>query len=466
MRTFNKLFAVAVLSVIAFSCVDDDDFAVPDTAPVSIDAPENLRPMAFVVDQIGQSFDGVVTFDTQDVFMEGYVISSDQAGNYFEEIVLQDAIENPTTGIKVLIDVNPLFITYQVGQLVYVRLDGLTAGISNGVPVLGILGVSDTLEKIAPALQEEYILRDDDIFDIVPTVVESTSDLTSDKLLTLIQFPQVQFDAADVGRSFAAEPTDQFDGVRFLKTCSDFFAAPVRLETSTFSDFSANRLFDGSGSVTAVLQRDFRDENFVIVVNSLIDFDFSSDDRCSFDVVSCGLVAASGANTILFEDFEGQPNGDASPAGWTNFIEAGSETWEVFSDGSSLGRSVRCGSFRSNDASTVAWLITPQVDFDAQTGEVFSFDSSNGFADGSTMQIVYSSDWDGTDAGITAATWEAVADPTIVADNVNFRNWVFSGHASLDCLTGSGYLAFKYQGSGDTGLDGTYEIDNVSITSE
>lgn len=466
MRTFNKLFAIALLSVIAFSCVEDDDFATPETAPVSIDAPANLQPMAFVVDQIDQSFDGVVTFDTQDVFMEGYVISSDQAGNYFEEIVLQDAIENPTAGIKVLVDVNPLFITYQVGQRVYIRLDGLTAGTSNGVPTLGLLGSGDFIEKIPPASQAEYFLRDDDVFDIVPSVVESASDLATATLLTLVQFPQVQFANADVGRSFAAEPTDQFDGVRFLQTCSDFFAAPIRLETSTFSDFKANRLFDGSGSVTAILGRDFRDENFVIAVNSLGDFDFSSSDRCNFEVVACGLVSGAGSNILLSENFENQPSGSTMPAGWTNFIEAGSETWETYTDADSLGKSVRCGSFRSGDTSSVAWLITPQFDFNAQTGEVFSFETSNSFSDGSTMQVLFSADWDGTPAGVTTATWEPLADPTIVSDGTNFRSWVFSGNASLDCLDRAGYLAFKYEGSGEQVFDGTYELDNVMLTSD
>lgn len=465
MRTFNKLFAIGLLSVVAFSCVEDDEFATPDTAPVNIDAPSNLRPMSFVIDEIEQSFNGVVTFDTQDVFMEGYVISSDQAGNYFEEIVLQDEVENPTAGIKVLIDVNPLFTTYQVGQRVYVRLDGLTAGLSNGVPTLGFLGADNRIEKISPGVQDSYFLRDDDVFDIVPTIVNSTSDLGNDKLLTLIQFESVQFASADVGRSFAGEPTDQFDGLRFLQTCSDFFAAPIRLETSTFSDFKSNRLFDGSGSVTAILGRDFEDDNFVISVNSLSDFNFDLNTRCDFDVVSCGLVNNPGANSILFEDFEAQPNGTASPAGWTNFIEAGSESWEVYSDGDSLGKSVRCGSFRSNDTSTVSWLITPQIDFDAQTGEVLSFETSNSFSDGSTMQVLYSRDWDGTDAGIATATWEPMADPTIVSDGEFFRNWVFSGNASLDCLDGTGYIAFKYDGSGETAFDGTYELDNISITS-
>ena len=181
MKNFTKFFAIALLSAITFSCVEDDDFAVPETAPVNIDAPDNLQPLAFVIDQIDQSFDGIVTFDTEDVFVEGYVISSDQAGNYFEELIIQDAVESPQAGIKVLIDVNPLFTRYQVGQRVFIRLDGLTAAIGNGVPTLGFLGSDNTLQKIAPALQDEYVLRDDDVFDIVPTLVSSSSDLTRAK---------------------------------------------------------------------------------------------------------------------------------------------------------------------------------------------------------------------------------------------------------------------------------------------
>ena len=467
MRTFKKLLLMMVLGAVAFSCVEDDDFAVPETAPVNVDAPENLQPMAFVVDQIEQSNDEMVTFETENVFMEGYVISSDQAGNFFEELVLQDAVENPATGIKVLIDVNPLFTTYQVGQRVYVRLDGLTAGYSNGVPVLGIQG-NGSIEKIAPARQDEVFLRDDDVFDIVPTMVTTNADLTRDRLLTLVQFPNVQFATADVGRSFAAEPDDQFDGLRLLQTCDDFFAAPIRLETSTFSDFKANRLFDGSGSVTAILGRDFEDDNFVISVNSLSDFDFDSEVRCNFDVVSCGTASGPGSNTILFEDFESENFGTAEPAGWTNYIQDGSVEFTVydsFGTNASLGRSVNIGSFRSGDASSVAWLITPQIDFDAQMGEVFSFDSSNSFSDGSTLQVLYSADWDGTEANIETATWEPLADANVVSDSEFFGNWVSSGNVSLDCLSGAGYLAFKYEGSGEEETDGTYEIDNISVTS-
>ncbi|ARN72421.1 hypothetical protein BST91_12505 [Nonlabens tegetincola] len=470
MKHINKIFALAAIMAVAFSCVEDDEYEVPDTRLVDIEDPSNIVTIGNVVSQIDQSQNGTVTFDTPGEFMEGYVISSDEAGNFFEEIVIQDAPENPTVGIKVLIDNSPLFTTYEFGRRIFVKLDGLTAGISNGVPVIGIAGSGTNIEKIAPSQQEDFILRDDIVAEIVPTVV-TPSDFATDKLNTYIVLDGAQFSDEDVAnnRSFAAEATDQFDGLRFLQSCTDFFAPAVRLETSTFSDFKAASVPGGSGSVTAILSRDFEDDNFVIVVNGPADFDFDPNVRCDFDVVSCGLVGAAGATTILSENFETQSTGQiAQPAGWTNFIEAGTETWEVYSAGgtnASLGNSVRVGSFRSNDTSTISWLITPQIDFDAQTGEVFDFETSNSFADGSEMQVLYSADWDGTTAGITTATWEALADPTIVEDSEFFGNWVPSGFASLDCLTGTGYIAFKYEGSGDAGFDGTYELDNIRITS-
>lgn len=470
MKNFHKLFAIAVLTVITFSCVEDDDFSIPDTAAVDIEAPANLIDMSAVIGLIGQSQTGTVTFENNEQFIEGYVISSDEAGNFFEELIIQDAIQNPTAGIKVLIDNSPLFTTYAPGQRIYVKLDGLTAGLSNGVPVLGLNG-SGVIEKIAPSQQTEVILRDSEIFDIVPTPVTGPSEFTTAKLLTLIQLPEAQFTDGDISanRTFAAEPTDQFDGVRFIQTCGDFFAAPIRLETSTFSDFKALRLPNGSGSITAILQRDFRDDFFVLSVNSPEDFNFDPNTRCNFDIVACGTVANAGTNTLLFENFETQSTGAAAmPAGWINFQEEGTETWEVYTAtgaNASLGKSVNCGSFRSGDASTVAWLITPQFDFDAQTGEVFSFETSNSFADGSSMEVLFSNDWDGTTAGIATASWEPMADPVVVSDSEAFGNWVFSENVSLDCVTGTGAIAFRYIGSGDAGTDGTYELDNISLTS-
>ncbi|GAK74903.1 hypothetical protein JCM19314_2811 [Nonlabens ulvanivorans] len=473
MRAFHKIIALAFIAAITFSCVGDDDFTVPtfnDTTPITVDG--NVVALSTVASRLAQSGDDTFTFEQSasgvDEYITGYVISDDQGGNWFKELIIQDETENPTAGLAISIDVNPLFTRYEFGRKVFVKLTGLTVGTSNGVTTLGVAGAGSDIERIAASSEADVIKRDNLVADIVPVDVEF-ADFSDALELIWVRVNNVQFVEEQIDLSFAAESFDQFDGERSIKSCNDAFGATANLWTSTFSDFKALNIPDGKGSISAVLTRDFFDDVYVLYVNTPEDFDLTDTNRCDLTPVSCGNAAAAGPNTLLSENFETQSTGAAAmPAGWTNFQEAGTETWEVYTSGgtnASLGKSVNVGSFNSNDASTIAWLITPEFDFDAQTGEVFSFETSNSFSDGSTMQVLYSDDWDGTTAGIATATWKPLADATIVDDGEFFGNWVFSDNVSLDCVTGTGHIAFRYEGSGDSGTDGTYELDNISMTS-
>ncbi|MBT8255590.1 MAG: choice-of-anchor J domain-containing protein, partial [Bacteroidia bacterium] len=178
----------------------------------------------------------------------------------------------------------------------------------------------------------------------------------------------------------------------------------------------------------------------------------------------------SGPNVIFSDFFESQTEGQPITGnGWTNYIEAGSETWEAFfSDtGSvSLGISARMGSFMSGDDNSIGWLITPQVDFNAQEGETLKFKTSNSFSDGSTLEVLFSADWDGDPASIATATWEILSAAYIVLDDDNFVDWFNSGTVDLSCIDGTGYIAWKYVGSGDADFDGTYELDEIELRSK
>jgi len=138
----TQIFTMLVAVVLLVSCVQDDDFSVPalDNEVTGIDGQlVALSTIASLVAQEG----GPVTFETPGQYVEGYVISSDEAGNFFEEFIIQDSPENPTTAVKVLIDVNPLFTTYDFGRKVFIRLDRLTAGEANGVLTMSLLGVNN-----------------------------------------------------------------------------------------------------------------------------------------------------------------------------------------------------------------------------------------------------------------------------------------------------------------------------------
>ncbi|MEP2969289.1 DUF5689 domain-containing protein, partial [Nonlabens ulvanivorans] len=102
MRAFHKIIALAFIAAITFSCVGDDDFTVPtfnDTTPVTVDGV--VLDLNTISSQVDQSNDGTVTFEQVlnnngelvDAYVTGYVISDDQGGNWFKELIIQDAPE-------------------------------------------------------------------------------------------------------------------------------------------------------------------------------------------------------------------------------------------------------------------------------------------------------------------------------------------------------------------------------------
>ena len=183
-----------IIALVAFnSCVEDDDFDVPDTTTVEpVFGPnQSVIQISSIAGDLAQEQGGgdldytddetLYPFPTEgnELFVEGYVISSDEGGNFFEELVLQNSAENPNLGVRVLIDVNPLYIRYEVGRKVFVKLNGLVAGISNGVLTVGPQD-GDRIGKISLNSETEYIVRSAEVATIVPLAL-SISDFADDK---------------------------------------------------------------------------------------------------------------------------------------------------------------------------------------------------------------------------------------------------------------------------------------------
>lgn len=454
------LFTVLVTLITLVSCVQDDDFSVPELDAGSEEIEGQAVSIGSIAGQVAQASangDDIFTYDGVDTFIEGYVISSDEGGNFFEEFIIQDLPENPVTGIRILIDVNPLFASYEVGRKVFVRLDGLTAGISNGVLSLGIADGS-SVGKIPPSMQNEVIVRSTEMVEIIPMPLPF-SDFSNDKTNLFVLLQNVQFNVDEVinnQRTYASEPQDQFDGERVLEDCAT--GGRIILSTSTFSDFKALSLPVGKGTLQGVFTKNFFGDVFNMAINDPNDVVFVEEDRCDL----CGLAEEVGESVVFADTLE---NGSLDDA-WTNFTQEGSETWEPFNAGGDYGTAVRIGSFSSGDNSTIAWLITPEIDFSSQEMETLHFETSNSFADESTLTLLYANDWDGNTVNIDNATWRPILEGTIVPDDTFFQDWVPSGTIDLSCLEGTVHIAFKYIGSGDANFDGTYELDNVKINAQ
>lgn len=465
--TRSLLFAILFL----MSCVGDDDYEVPDTTVKEPVIEGTIIGIDAVIGSYNQTGETITFQDTNNV-MVGYVISNDEGGNFYKELIIQDKPENPMAGIVIQLDMTPLFTKYEVGRKVYVKLDGLSVGLLNGVLQLGRLE-GNTIVRIPPSAINNHIIKSAEVATIVPKPMSICH--LSNKLENLfIRISDVQFNKKEVlgttPKTFAAEDDDQYDGERVIESCSqDGLGGTIIMSTSTFSDFKAVELPLNKGTIDGILTRDFYDAFYTVVINSPEDINFAETSRCDPEELNCGITDTPGSIILFSDNFQSQTNNQLITGnGWTNYIQAGSKGWEAYTSGGSnpsLGRSARIRSTNSGDDCSVAWLITPSIDLTSNNDVSISFETSNSYADGSNLDVLFSTNWDGTEANITSANWGIIPAAYIVQDNDLYSSWFSSGNIDLSCVTGTIHIAFRYRGSGQPDLDGTYELDNILINS-
>lgn len=463
------LLILITISTAFMSCVKDDNFQVPNTSITKPIIKGNIISIDAVLgnyNQVGE----IVTFQNTNTVMEGYVISSDEGGNFFKELILQDKPENPTAGIAIQLDMTPLFTKYEFGRKVYVKLDGLSVGLLNGVVQLGRLD-GTTISRIPASNINNHLIKSVEVAKIVPKAIEICN-LSNALENIFIRLNGVQFNRKEVlgnrPKTFAAEASDQFDGERRLENCDQ--GGSIILSTSTFSDFKSLRLPTKKGTLDGILTRDFFDMYYTISINSPENLNFTEAARCDPQELDCGVLNVAGNTNLFSDDFESQINNQLITGnGWTNYIESGTSGWKAYtSKGSnpSQGRSARITSKNSGDDCSIVWLITPAIDLATSNAISLSFETSNSFADGSDLEVLFSTNWDGIEGNITNANWGILPSAYIVQNTDVFSSWFSSGIVDLSCATSNTiHIAFKYRGNGQPDLDGTYELDTISIDS-
>ena len=138
-NTITKLSIALSLSAGLFftqSCVQDDDYATP---PIECNLPQANISLA---DLVTKATAGGIKLDAngavaEELIVKAYVISSDETGNFYNTISLQDKVENPTTGIQIEIAGNNLFNNYPIGAQVQINLKGLIVATDRGVMKIG-----------------------------------------------------------------------------------------------------------------------------------------------------------------------------------------------------------------------------------------------------------------------------------------------------------------------------------------
>lgn len=468
------------VSFMLSSCVQDDDFTVPE----SLGNEEN----ATLQEILAKITDGSITevsvsevkamYSTEgepfrvdtDIVMKGYVSSSDRTGNFYKELYIQDNYENPTSAIKVIINRTDLYNQFNVGREVYVRLNppsandspnGLYIGeerVGNGVITIGGGTETDQYGTTVTSLGENKVtvsmFRSSNTMEIIPLSL-SFNQVSDNHVGMYVQFDGVEFPENLDGQRYF-DPSEDFDTQRTMQVCDGFDYSNFILETSSFADFKNVALPTGNGTIAGIISKNYFGDTLLLALNSTDDVNFM-DSRCT-------LLDINDFSVVFEEDFQTAVDGtDLDLADWINYAQAGSRVWR---------EEVRSGDgyaefnpFGSGDASNIVWLITPEVDFDVKENELLNFTSAYGYPDDGhyPMELFISRDFDGTEGNVETATWEPLTANFSHPDVSDWWDFVSSGNVDLSSITGTAYIAFRYTGSDTNDQNMTFRINDVKI---
>ncbi len=454
-----RTIVVFLLFLICVSCVKTDDFDLPEVTSETVNFEGNLTSIAAVKGNFNFDTGEIINFHDTNTWFEGYVVSSDAAGNFYKKLVIQDKPENPASGIQILLDDNSLSETYNFGRKIYVKLDGLSMGFGNGVLQLGLQNRGDIV-ALPNSMIDDHILRSEQTFEIKPKPF-SISDFTADITNIYIKLNGVQFDKNLVREndifSFASNQVDQYDGSRELESCET--GETVVLSTSTFSDFKNLLLPTGSGTVEGVLTRDFYDEQFVIILNTPDNIHLDGP-RCDPEYFNCGSATEESSQVLFEENFDGvTSNTTLNSRHWTNVnVSGGEKKWTpTLSNGN---RVLRISAYNTNESPLEAWLVTPEIELNNSNSEVLSFDLLSSYDNGMFLKVFVTSNFTG-DPGTTE--WIPLDASIPLGPSGGNSERFKKSIMDISCLEGSAWFGFQYLGAAPDKTT-TYDLDNVRIT--
>lgn len=176
----------------------------------------------------------------KDTLVMGYVISSDEGGNFFKELYIQNKIVedderiemNPKMGMKILLDVRNTNTRFSAGRKIAINLEGLKKSTSHGSLQIG--------------KPEGFVTKAISEFDVtthiyklkerVEVVAQKTTlpNLSHKNLNTRVFIENVHFTEKWFGMPLAGLPLDEFDGERAFVFCNEKRRDTLILETSNF----------------------------------------------------------------------------------------------------------------------------------------------------------------------------------------------------------------------------------------
>ena len=450
MKLIKAIILITFLTAANFSCVQDDDFSIPES--IGLEENQDLTQLLnqinngavdlMTISQVKSFFvNGEVTLIESNIAVKGYVVSSDMTGNFYKEFYMQDEPDNPTAGIKVVLNQVDSYNQFNIGREIYIKLQNLYIGETNsgdGVITIGgsINQYGDEVEEITENMAVSSILRSSNTFDIIPLSL-NLSEINDSHIGIFVTAQNAQFSNFLSGLTYV-DPYDDYDTQRDLESCVD--SGSIKVETSAYASFQDNLLpTEGSGTLSAVVTKSYDGDDRVMMLNSTDDVTFSSS-RC---------------DPLFYDNFSGSLNN------WHVKSVQGEQGWEITPYGNPAP-SAKMSGFSGGSNVNEDWLITTTIDLSSVTTASLTFQSVVRY-NGPSLTVHMSPDYNGGDP-TSDGNWTELS-VTLDTDTDSWSSWTDSGNIDLSSVTGGNvYIAFKYVST--TSGSATYEIDNVLVMGE
>ncbi|MBN2669171.1 MAG: choice-of-anchor J domain-containing protein [Bacteroidales bacterium] len=296
-KLFLSLFIVSGLMM--NSCVKDD-FDQPEI-PNQCDQKTDFTPNITVAG-IHAIFDSLSVIDGSTVrqfpdtnfVLEAKVVSSDETGNFYKVMYLEDA----TGAVCLSIEGSDLYIDYPLGQTVHLNLSGLTVEFDSwvGINEIGMgtyleAGVIKGIGRI-PVTHLPVMLQNHSCPSKLTPTVLTAMPYDDSNVGRLVTFEELQVIAADTAKTYADAVSDPPQSVSInLEDCS---GNQIILRNSGYASFAGFAVPKGKGSITGVLTKYGSD--YQILIRDTSDVQFTGT-RCG-----AGGGGGTGEGTGTFDD--------------------------------------------------------------------------------------------------------------------------------------------------------------------
>ena len=461
MKNLKLILTFGLLSVLV-GCVNGDDYDSPDLSGECVDiaATKSVQDIAILANGTAQEY-------TNADFIEAYVTSSDEGGNFYKSISLVSL--DGTKGFTMPVDAYNLYTKFEPGRKVTINMQNRHFHYDTQIASLEIgslynndtpdIPSDDVVGRISGVEYENVINRsctkvDEEAFIKRMSITQAKN---NQYINMLIEFDAVQFTDASLGKKYYDPSLNNLGGATNHEI-TDEFGNKIIVRVSEYATFAGNEIPSLNGKIRGVLTK--YNNDFQFMVRTLNDINLTQP-RLVIDFFPPIVGNALVYDTSLNEPFTSYTtNNQQNFPKYINDAAVGSRYWQrkIFSGNTYIQMS----SFGGTPEANRSLFIVP---VNMTAANTFSFQTKAGFANGNVLKVYYTTNYvPGTQ--ITLATLVDITSSFTISPGLPSgypTNFTASGVYNIPAgITGNGFFVFEYVGNG-TGITTTMQIDNIVI---